>query len=217
MLTAKNKLDSILGIGDIKELFEGSDVDSVLEQVKETIATNEKELGVRVNTVKGRLDAMNALVSSPDKTSSGDLMAEFKEDTLDITKSLDELNGIIGYTKGILTSLYQYVTQTNLIDPDVIAAVAKIIDSGSTSIKTYIELYREQIRCASNLKLELLRHQSKMEVEEKKAELKYFYAKKMQEESGGGGKSIDTDFVEFTTEDVLRDIRDSQKRDAEAS
>lgn len=198
MKSAKEKLDEKLGIKNINEIFDQSEIDAILNDSKIEIQKIDNQIKNKSELINQSLDNKhsenltiqenNNLINSPIYT---------------MGESLKEISYLITKSKDIITNLYSYITKTDFIDPDTISATAKMIEASRIVISDYIELYKEKARMIHEFNLENLKHKNKLELEEHKALLKHKYSLKDDNEQ----KTVD--MIAYSQEQTLNLINDN--------
>lgn len=191
MKSVKEKLDEKLGIKSVDELFNSDDIDEILKDSNIEIQKIDKEVAVIEKKITNE---STELQTNPTNTLS----------IYNMENSLSELSFLIEKSKAIIGNLYNYISSQDFADPDLISATAKMIESSRIVIADYIELYKDKMRMIHEYNLENLKHKNRMELEERKMELK----KQLL-----GNKDIDnTDMVSYTQEDIIKIIADDAKK-----
>lgn len=197
MKSAKQKLDEKLGIKDISEIFDQTDIDNILkdsqiemQKIDDTI--KEKNLNLELQ----KSDAESVMKSSNDSV-------QINTTIYSMEQNLGEISYLIDKSKQIILSLYQYITKTDFVDPDIIAATAKMLEASRVIINEYIEIYKDKMKMMHSFNMENLKHKNRLELEEYKAQLKQKYA--IKDDNEENGKTID--LVPYVQEQVLDIIK----------
>ena len=95
-------------------------------------------------------------------------------------------------------NVYDYVSSSDIMDPDVIGAGADLIKASNELIREYLEIYKEKMKHLNSIDLEMIKAQNRKDLERFKFELK-------------NGKPVDGEVVEevnYTQESVVKAIAD---------
>lgn len=204
MKSAKEKLDEKLGITDINDLFNQSDIDAILNDSKIAIANIDKTIKDKAKEIDD-----NTSIIKPSEELSKNINQNIQQvppNIYDIEASLGEISYLITTGKSILGNLYKYITDTEFVDPDVVSATAKIMEASRISISDAIELYKEKMQMAHAYTMEMQKHKNRLELEEHKAMLKHKYAL-----MNGDDDNKTTDLISYTQESIIKAINDSEK------
>lgn len=195
MKSAKEKLDEKLGIKDINEIFDQSEIDAILNDSKIEIQKIDNQIKNKSENINQTIDN-SALIPKENNEALASPIYSMDE-------SLKEISYLINKSRDIITNLYSYITKTNFIDPDTISATAKMIEASRIVIADYIELYKEKARMIHEFNLENLKHKNKLELEERKAFLKNKYKTSDENEQ----KTVD--MIAYSQEQTLNLINDN--------
>ena len=167
MKSSKDKLDEKLGITDINDIFSQEDIDLILQDSQIAISNIDKKIKDTSNEIDNI--AQNNVIAQDDKI-------------YNLEESLKEISYLVNKSKDIISNLYSYITKTDFVDPDTISATAKMIEASRVVISDYIELYKEKLRMVHSYNMEMQKHKNRLELEERKAEIKKRYSIKDVEE-----------------------------------
>lgn len=173
-ITSEDKINQALGISD------DSTIDDVLAGFDNDIKSIESEMKTAVSKIDNELVKCN--------------------DVHTLTNSLGELSELIGTSKGMLKDVYDYISRSEIMDPDVIGAGADLIKASNELIHEYLEIYKEKIRHFNSIELEMIKAKNKRDLEQFKFDLK--------------NNKIDDapiDMVEYTQESLIKAINDMEK------
>ena len=65
---------------------------------------------------------------------------------------------MLSLSKEFIKQIYEYVESTELIDSDTIQSAASLIESCRSSIREYLEIYRDRMAFYDKMRLEFVRH-----------------------------------------------------------
>jgi len=168
-----DKINEALGIG------EGESIDDVLAGFDDELSNIETNMQSAVDKIDNEL-----------ATQSGDIHS--------LTQSLGELSDLIKTSKAMLSDVYDYVSSSEIMDPDVIGAGADLLKASNELIREYLDLYKEKLRHFNSIEMEMIKAQNRKDLEQFKHDLK----------NQGGETEEVTDVVEYTQESVVKVISD---------
>jgi hypothetical protein len=190
-LTPKQKLDKALGIS------EDQSIDDVLEGLTAEKETAEKKLEpVKAEVQKSlqKIDSELQKASKPD---------DFQHvDNLKIEESLAEIKSLIDVSKGMILKIYNEISTSSLLDPEMIAAAATLIETARENVADYLALYRSRLEFYDQIRLEQLKQANKKELLRMKYDL----------ENGKAGKSNSSDIpmMNFSQEQIIKILNDEE-------
>lgn len=191
MKSSKDKLDEKLGIKDIGDIFNQEDIDAILRDSKIEIDNIDNKIKKESANLDKKIEENKSLIKKENY-----LPAEIK--VYNLEESLGEISYLVNKSKDIIANLYNYITKTDFVDPDIISSTAKMIEASRIVISDYIELYKEKLRMIHSINLEMQKHHNRMELEEHKAMLKKKYATDPSDE-----KEDTLDLVPYVQEQVI--------------
>jgi len=201
MKTAKEKLDEKLGIKDLSEIFDQTDIDAILKDSKIEIANIDHKIKEKAKEIDEKINENTELITI---STSGTMVLPANK-IYDLEESLGEISFLANKSRDIITNLYKYITNTDFVDPDIISSTAKMIEASRIVISDYIELYKEKIRMIHSFNMEMQKHKNRLELEQYKAELKFKYADK--------GPAIDAeskDMVPYIQEQIINIMKKTE-------
>ena len=201
MKTAKEKLDEKLGIKDLSEIFDQTDIDAILKDSKIEIDNIDNKIKEKAKEIDEKINAGTELVTV---STSGEMVLPANK-IYDLEESLGEISFLANKSRDIITNLYKYITNTDFVDPDIISSTAKMIEASRIVISDYIELYKEKMRMIHSFNMEMQKHKNRIALEELKAELKWKYSTKDQVLDGES-----EDLVPYIQEQII-DIMSKNK------
>ena len=199
MKSSKEKLDEKLGIKDISEIFNQEDIDAILRDSKIEIQNIDNKIKDKSTNIDKSIKENIELVKNDNNLTNQIKVYNFEE-------SLGEISYLVNKSKDIISNLYNYITKTDFIDPDIISSTAKMIEASRIVISDYIELYKEKLRMVHALNIEMQKHHNRMELEEHKAMLKKKYSI-----NNDNDKNKALDLVPYVQEQVINAINTCEK------
>lgn len=120
-----------------------------------------------------------------------------------IESNLTELKDLIDISKKVIMHVYESVITTDLVDSELIGALAKLIEATHINIADYIGLYRQRVSFYDKMKMMAYQQQQKIELMRIKHELdmKKIESKSIQAQPEG--------MVSYTYEDISKIVNDT--------
>ena len=190
-----NKLNNILGIENIDEMLNDLDIPTGDDNGISNILN---DIDVKVKDAVKTIDNQTQLYNS----SNGDISLHT------IQSSLGEISELILISKKIIKHVYEIVVTSELIDPEVIGSIAKMIEASRIAVADYIELYKDRIRFYNTLQLEYVKHQNKKELLERKHQMDL--EKKSIIDNKENDEEIEN-MLEYTQERIVKAINNYEK------
>jgi hypothetical protein len=174
--TPDEKISEALGIES------GNTVEDVLSSFDEELENIESSMKSAVDKIDTSIDA------------TGDMH--------DLRGALGELSELIGTSKSMLGDVYDYISRSEIMDPDVIRSGADLIKASTELIREYLDIYKEKIRHFNSIEMEMIKHENKKNLEKYKHELK-----------NGGDVTDDNniDTYEYTQETIVKAIANLER------
>jgi len=144
--TTVSEIDKALGID------ESGSIESIIYEFDEELKELNSGMGQAVDKIDNKL-ADNKTFHNIDDT-------------------FGELSELIQTAKGMLSSVYTYVTTSNIVDPDVVRSGADLLRSCRETVSDYLEVYKDKIKHANSIELEMIKFENRKELERLKHELK---------------------------------------------
>jgi len=155
-MMGKKEIDKALGIGSIDEFLSDLNID-------EKEAEGFRNLDEKV---KENVDLIDSQIQ------------EYQEngiqavDVANIGTSLQELKGLIEISKGTIKRIYEQLTDSEMmIDGELVGSLSKLLEATHLTVSEYINLYRDRMAFYDKVRLEMLKHQQKKELLERKHQM----------------------------------------------
>ena len=152
----KKEIDEALGIGSIDQFLSDLNVDQ--KEAEGFRNLDEK--------VKQNVDLIDSQIQ------------EYQEngiqavDVANIGTSLQELKGLIEISKGTIKRIYEQLTDSEMmIDGELVGSLSKLLEATHLTVSEYINLYRDRMVFYDKVRLEMLKHQQKKELLERKHQM----------------------------------------------
>lgn len=184
-ISAKDKLDTLLGISD------GSKNKSIDDYLSE-LEVNSESLNAIESDIKTNISIID------------DKISNFKiENIADIQGSLSNIAELINTSKDIIRHLYENIINTDLIDTELVNATASFIEVAHRNTKEYIDLYRDRLKFLDKVKFEMI------QLENKKELMRYKHELDMQKISMTSENVIPENSIEYSQEDIINLLNDN--------
>lgn len=166
MDTTTEKLNKALGITD------NESIDDVIAGFDEELETIKNNMDTSVEKIDNSV-AINDIHSMKD--------------------TFSELSELIGSAKSMLVDVHTYVSQSEILDPDVLKSGADLIKASREVIAEYLEVYKDKMKHFHNIEMEMLKFDNKKKLEKYKHDLK------------SENKDVDDgEYVSYIQEDVIQ-------------
>lgn len=195
MQTPKQKLDELLGISEDQTIDDFlADLDADTGQVSAVLSSLDGEMK---NTVQ-KVDASIAQLSA--NVGERDLMTVSQ-----VEESLSELRSLIDTSKRVIQHVYESICTTDLVDSELIQAMAKLIEATHINIADYIDLYKQRVQYYDRVKLMAFDHQNRIQRMKLKHELD------MQAVKTKNATDVPEGMVSFSYDDVSKMVKDAEE------
>lgn len=188
MQTAKEKIDDLLGIK------EGGSIDDFLNDLQ----METDQVSATLSTLN---DGMKQSVEEIDKNIAN-LSCNVGENSVltmtQVDNSLGELRDLIDISKKVIMHVYESVITTDLVDSELIGAMAKLIEATHINIADYIDLYKQRVAYYDKLKIMNYQQQQKIELMRLKHELD------MKKLEGKNVTATPENMMSYTYEDISK-------------
>ena len=161
MQSAKEKLDSLLGISadqTIDDFLDGLDVDA--GQVSAALSAVDETAKQTVQKLDEGISRLSASLGEQDLVTVGQ-----------VEQNLSELKDLIDTSKRVVQHVYESIVTSDLVDSELIQAMAKLIEATHINISDYIDIYKQKTAFFDKVKLMNLQHAQKADLLHLKYEL----------------------------------------------
>ena len=124
-----------------------------------------------------------------------------KTDVHGLEDTFKELSDLIGSAKSMLINVYEYVSQSEILDPDVLRSGADLIKASREVIAEYLAVYKTKLLHYNNIEMEMLKFENKKKLEKYKHELKVSV-----------NDILEDDMVKYIKEDVVHALNKIDKQ-----
>lgn len=186
MQSPKEKLNNLLGISNdqtIDDFLDDLDVDA--EQVSSALSSIDNGVKETVQNLETNMSKLSANLGENDLVTVGQ-----------VEQNLSELKELIDTSKRVIQHVYESIVTSDLVDSELIQAMAKLIEATHINIADYIDIYKQKIAFFDKVKLLNLQHQHKSDLLKQKFE----YAEKLQKSKNA--VDVPDGMVSFNFEDA---------------
>ena len=195
MQTPKQKLDELLGISADQTIDDFlADLDADAGQVSAVLSSLDGEMKSAVQKVDASIAQLSANVGERD------LMTVSQ-----VEESLSELRSLIDTSKRVIQHVYESICTTDLVDSELIQAMAKLIEATHINIADYIDLYKQRVQYYDRVKLMAFDHQNRIQRMKLKHELD------MQAAKTKNATDVPEGMVSFSYDDVSKMVKDAEE------
>lgn len=152
-LTSKQKIDQILGIQDDQSIDsfldslsqETDEISSTFSSIDEKVKENMLMIDTNINDIQtGKSDSVLALKN------------------MDL--SMKEVEDLINLSKNLFKHVYENIVSSDLLDSELIAASAKMLESVHINIAEFLQMYRDRQRFIEKIKIMVFQQEQKKEL-----------------------------------------------------
>ena len=197
MQTTKQKIDDLLGIkegGTIDDFL--NDLQMETDQVSATLSTLNNGMKQTVEDIDKSITNLSCNVGE----NSVLTMTQ-------VDNSLGELHDLIDISKKVIMHVYESIITTDLVDSELIGAMAKLIEATHINIADYIDLYKQRVAYYDKLKIMNYQQQQKIELMRLKHELD------MKKLEGKNVTATPENMMSYTYEDISKMVDDAAEVD----
>jgi hypothetical protein len=191
--SSTEKLNELLGIQSIDDVLNELSIEKNDESFVKTLDEIDDHVRSQMEVIKSQGTLF--------KTNS----EEFNVHSME--SALNEVSGLIDVSKAIIQKIYDYVATSDLLDPDIIAAGAKMIEAARIAVSDYVDMYKNQIRFFNMIQLEMIKQKHKKELLDHKLQCDIKKAKAL----GDDDKIEDIDMLEYTQESIVKALRQYER------
>lgn len=152
-LTSKQKLDQLLGIQDDQSI--DSFLDDLSNQTDE-ISSVFSNIDVKV---KDNLQVIDANITAIQNGQMDSILALKNMDL-----SMKEVEDLISTSKKLFIHIYQNIISSDLLDSELIAAAAKMLESVHINIAEFLQMYRDRQNFIEKIKVMVFQQEQKKEL-----------------------------------------------------
>ncbi len=186
MQSAKEKLNNLLGISEdqtIDDFLDDLDVDA--NQVSSALSSIDDSVKETVQNLETNMAKLSANLGESDLVTVNQ-----------VETNLTELKDLIDTSKRVIQHVYESIVTSDLVDSELIQAMAKLIEATHINIADYIDIYKQKIAFFDKVKLLNLQYDRK----ETLLRLKYEYSEKLQKSKNA--VDVPEGMVSFNFEDA---------------
>lgn len=152
-LTSKQKIDQLLGIQDdqsidsfLDDLSQQTDeISSVFSNIDDKVKDNLQVIDANLTAVQtGKIDSILALKN------------------MDL--SMKEVEELISVSKKLFIHIYENIITSDLLDSELIAAAAKMLESVHINIAEFLQMYRDRQQFIEKIKIMVFQQEQKKEL-----------------------------------------------------
>jgi len=191
--SSTEKLNELLGIQSIDDVLNELSIEKNDESFVKTLDEIDDHVRSQMEVIKSQGTLF--------KTNS----EEFNVHSME--SALNEVSGLIDVSKAIIQKIYDYVATSDLLDPDIIAAGAKMIEAARIAVSDYVDMYKNQIRFFNMIQLEMIKQKHKKELLDHKLQCDIKKAKAL----GDDDKIEDINMLEYTQESIVKALRQYER------
>ena len=188
------KLNNILGIQTIDDVLNDLNIEKNGDAFNQTLS----EIDDHVKSQMAVVQSQGELCKMGDEA--------FNVHTME--SALNEVSGLIDTSKAIIQKIYEYIATSDLLDPDVISAGAKMIEAARVAVSDYVDMYKQQIDFFNSIQMEMIKQNHKKELLDHKLQCDIEKARAL---AGDDLKNKNIDMIEYTQESVIKVLSNLEK------
>ena len=190
-----------MGVKEVNEALGISSIDDFLKDLD----TNDPNIGKMEEVDEKVRENVNKIDSSIQHYDKGELE---QVDLAGIRDSLEELRGRIDSSKDVIKYTHQQICNSELLDPEVVQAFSKVLESAHLTISEYIGLYKDRMAFYDKVRLKM------MDFEQKKALIQMKHDLDMQKAEAKKSKEVpDSNTFTFSQEDIIKTLDQEERKD----
>lgn len=187
--TVIEKLNKALGIESIDSMLDSISIDSPNE-----ISTINSEINTLATAAVDSIDTQII-----DFKNGKDISLPIME------SNLAEINELISISKQIIMRVYDSITSTSFVDPELVNSAASLIKATQDSVMVYVDLYKERKRFYNTIALEMLKQRNKLELLHKQHEFKMIEIGRSSQSEAEVKNS-----VEYSQAEIIKTLKNLQ-------
>lgn len=197
-LTSKQKIDQLLGIESDQS------IDSFLDDLSEqTIKINETFQEIE-SDVKDKLQEIDKNIV---EVQSGKIDSILALQNMEL--SMKEIEDMIDLSKKLFKHIYMNITSSDLIDSELIAAAAKMLESIHINIAEFIQLYRDKQHFIEKIKIMVFQQEQKKEL----MKLKHQYDMEKLQMKNTDKEAENAEMIAYSIEDITRIMHQDEMKE----
>ena len=192
MESAKQKLDKMLGIKDGESIDDFlNDLSTDSDKLENTLSSIDDSMKETIQKVDNSLNQLSCNTVSPDSLAFNN-----------VESGLSEIRELIDISKRVVMHIYQSVITTDLVDPELISAMARLIEATHINIADYLDLYKQRVVFYDKIKL--MNYQQQLTIE--KMKLKHQFD--MEKNENKNMVAAPEGMVSITQEEMIKMLND---------
>ena len=126
-------------------------------------------------------------------------------DVSNIGSSLGELRELIDVSKGTIRRIYDQLADSEMmIDSELVGSLSKLLEATHLTVSEYINLYRDRASFYDKVRLEMLKHEQKKELLERKHQMDLEKIDRKNE-----GQEVESEnLIGFSQEDIVKTLQE---------
>ena len=197
-LTSKQKIDQLLGIESDQS------IDSFLDDLSEqTIKINETFQEIE-SDVKDKLQEIDKNIVEVQSGKTDSILA-----LQNMELSMKEIEDLIDLSKKLFKHIYMNITSSDLIDSELIAAAAKMLESIHINIAEFIQLYRDKQHFIERIKIMVFQQEQKKEL----MKLKHQYDMEKLQMKNTDKEAENAEMIAYSIEDITRIMNQEEMKE----
>ena len=183
-----------MGVKEVNEALGISSIDNFLKD----LSTDDPNIGKMDEVDEKVMENVRKIDTSIQHYDKGELE---QVDMAEIRNSLDEIRELIESSKDVIKYTHEQICNSELLDPEVIQAFSKVLESAHLTISEYVGLYKDRMAFYDKVRLKM------MDFEQKKELLRMKHDLDMQKAEAKKSKDVpDSNTFTFSQEDIIKTL-----------
>ena len=182
----------MLGIKDGESIDDFlNDLSTDSDKLENTLSSIDDSMKETIQKVDNSLNQLSCNTVCPDSLAFNN-----------VESGLSEIRELIDISKRVVMHIYQSVITTDLVDPELISAMAKLIEATHINIADYLDLYKQRVVFYDKIKL--MNYQQQLTIE--KMKLKHQFD--MEKNENKNMVAAPEGMVSITQEEMIKMLND---------
>lgn len=189
MTSTKQKIDQVLGLNS------NESIDDFLDNLSfdSELSTNISEVS---EDVREKMSEIDDQINSIQKTGSADVLQ-----IQNMNSTMKEVEDLIFTSKKMFKHIYENIITSDLIDAEVVSAVAKLMEGIHINISEFISMYKDRQKYIDKIKLMVFQQEQRKEMEELKHKLAM---ERMKSKIDSNAVDADATMKNFSQEAIIK-------------
>lgn len=196
MISTKQKIDQVLGINP------NENIDDFLDSLSfdSTLSTNISDIQ---ENVKEKMSEIDNQLNIIEKTGSANILQ-----IQNMNSTMKEVEDLIFTSKKMFKHIYENIITSDLIDAEVVSAVAKLMEGIHINISEFISMYKDRQKYVDKIKLMVFQQEQRKEIEELKHKLAL---ERMKLKVDQNSVDVNSSLKSFNQEMIIKTLAEQER------